>query len=274
MKKLLLISALFLLALTSCIDVTTKVKLNTNGSGTIEETVMISKDIIAMLEGFMAFDSTDSEVQKTEMFSEDELKNEASSFGEGVKYISSEKHETQTMKGYTAVYSFNDINKVKVENDPGEKVPSNFDSQDDVEKEDVITFNFTKEKPLSLKIFIPKSEKSEDENDEVGFVETEENEMETDTTGMAQQMQMMFKNMKVSVSLEINGKIVETDAAFVDGNKITLFEMDFEKLLSDPEKLEQLEKTKPDNFEQALELMKDIPGFKIEFKEVVNVIFN
>lgn len=271
MKKLLVISTLFLLFLTSCIDVTTRVKLNPDGTGTIEETVFISRDVLSMLEGFMAFDSTYSEGEPVDMFSEDELKKEASSFGEGVTFVSSEKHENQNMKGYTAVYSFKDINKIKIENDPGEKVPDDFDNQDELDKKDVITFNYTKGNPSSLKILLPKpEEKSEDEKS----LEAEEVEMEADTTGMGSQMQMMFKNMKISVSLEVNGNIIETDAEYVDGNKITLFEMDFEKLLSDPEKLEKLEKTKPDNFEQALELMKDIPGFKIEFKEIVNVTFN
>ena len=82
MKKIkyLALGAIFFTFLNGCLQVDTKVNLNSDGSGTIEETVVMKSEVINMMKEFaMAFDSTKSE--EFNMFNEEELKNKASNYG-------------------------------------------------------------------------------------------------------------------------------------------------------------------------------------------------
>ena len=47
-------------------------------------------------------------------------------------------------------------------------------------------------------------------------------------------MQQMFKDMKISLAVEVAGRIVETNAEYRDGSRVTLMEMDFNKVLAEP----------------------------------------
>ena len=94
--KLLIIGFVLTAVLSGCLQVNTKVNLNRDGSGTIEETVVMKNEMINMMKQFtMSFDSTKSE--EFNMFNEEELKSKESNFGEGVKYVSWEKF---TFEGY------------------------------------------------------------------------------------------------------------------------------------------------------------------------------
>ena len=71
--KYLFVGFFFMLFLSGCLQVNTTVNLNKDGSGTIEEIVMMKTDVINMMKEFvMAFDSTKGE--DFNMFNETELK--------------------------------------------------------------------------------------------------------------------------------------------------------------------------------------------------------
>ena len=53
-------------------------------------------------------------------------------------------------------------------------------------------------------------------------------------------MQQMFKDMKVSLAIEVAGKIVQSNAEYQDGTRVMLMEMDFNKVLANPEKFKAL----------------------------------
>ena len=96
--------------------------------------------------------------------------------------------------------------------------------------------------------------------------------VEPDTADFENMVKFM-KDMKAKVEIKIDGKIVNTNATHVDGNTITLFDIDFGQLLSDKEKLEQFKKFNPDSFEEVKKLVKDIPGIKVELNKEVFVEF-
>ncbi len=263
---------LFLVSLTSgCLDVEMKLKLKPDGSGTIEETVLMSDNIVAMFSSFTEMgDST--EESSFDLFDEEELKTEAAQMGEGVKYVSGEKITFDGKQGYKALYTFEDINKIKMDRDPSSKVPGDEMGMVSEEEEsgEYFTFEFTKGDPSTLIINLPKEEKTEVD------VEEEEYEEETDsldTGGLGDEMLEMFKDFRIGISLEVDGEIIESNATFQEDNNITLLEMNFGELFETPEKLNEFKKSNPDTFEETAELLKEIPGFKFELKEKVKVKF-
>ena len=52
----------------------------------------------------------------------------------------------------------------------------------------------------------------------------------------------MFQGFKVNIDLQVDGKIVKTNADHVKGSKVTLLEMDLGALLADEAKLREVQK--------------------------------
>ncbi|NOX66322.1 MAG: hypothetical protein GXO85_11185 [Chlorobi bacterium] len=259
---------LLVITLTGCIDVQYKMHLRTDGSGTIEEIVYMNSAMVQVLKGFMAMGNDSTQQKEFSLFDEDELRKEAKDLGTGVRYVSGEELKDNGREGYRAVFEFDDVNKIKMNEDVSDKTPSL-----GVEEtpEDNITFKFIKGSPATLMIYMP------NDNEEGNEVE-EEVEVEADSVGnqdeeWTDEMKNMMKDFRISIQIELDGDIVETNATNVDGSTITLLEMSFNKLLEDPEKFKKLKGLDDASYEETKELLKDIPGVKFEMNEEVKVVF-
>ena len=272
MKKLiLLILALFLM--TGCIDYSSKVHVKPDGSGTIEENVLISRVVIDMMSSFaQSFDDSSETVTGFELFDEEELISQAIKMGEGVSYVWGEKIQAGGKEGYKAVFTFKDISKLKLSETPEDKLPAGGLSDEvDPAEEEYITFNFTKGNPAMLEIELPR-DSMEIGNDEP--VDVNEEDSSQVGEAWAEQAKMFLKGLRIEMSVDFEGDIQETNATYREQNQITLFEMNFDQLLESPEKFDELKKVQPQSMEEIKELMKDIPGFKFELNNKVFVKFN
>lgn len=272
MKNLLNISiwTVLLFVSSGCIEFNLKVKVDSNGSGTITEEVLFSQKMVSMINSLTAMGGEDAE--KFEPFSMNDIADRATEFGEGVELVKAEKLTRKTQSGYSAVYRFKDINKLVLQDDPSSLMPDNLPTHDPEggKVADGFTFEFKKGNPAKMVISMNQDEFSIEEDSEFedeSESQDEENEM------MFQQMKDMMKDMRTSIILEIDGKILETTASHVKGNKITLIDLDFGKLFDMPEKLEEFKKFKPKSFEEAKKFLSGIPGFKIEFNDEISVKF-
>jgi len=268
--KLVLASIIFATTFVGCLQVDTKVNLNKDGSGTIEETVVMKNAVIQMFKEFaVMFDSTKNE--EFQMFKEDELKTKAANYGEGVTYLSGEKHLIEGYEGYKVVYAFKDINKVKLSTSPDDKMPLGDEESGVVmndSEEDYLKFHFSKGSPSVLAVEFPRPQAEENTGEETESVEdTSMNQQNLD------KLTEMFDGLKMNLTLNFDSGIEETDASFVDGNKVTVMQIDFSEILKHKDVLEKLEKSKPETMEQFHELVGDLEGIKIEFKERITVKF-
>ena len=269
--KLLIIGFVLTAVLSGCLQVNTKVNLNKDGSGTIEETFVMKNEVINMMKEFaVMFDSTKTE--KFEMFNEEELRSKASNFGEGVKYVSGEKSTINGYEGYKVVYSFNDINKVKLSPSPDDKIPFGDDLNKDKEKavDDYLKFNFTKGNPSTLVVNFPKPQMEEEVKLDSAYTPIEDS---TFTDEMQQKFVEMFDGMKIALHFNFEDAIDETDASFVDGSDVTLMQVDFSEILKHKDVLKKLQNSEPKTMEEFREAVGDLEGIKIEFKEQVTIKF-
>lgn len=266
-----------------CIQDNTVINIKPDGSGTIEETVLMGNSFIDMMEG-MTRGMTEAKAQDdaspkekpksddsviTEMI--DKAKTNAKEFGEGVKFVSANPVKTETASGYTAVYSFNDISRVTLNQNPGKKTPGDpkKEGADEAAKNDTIKFAFTKGTVSRLSVTMPppRTEEKKDKKEEAAEKE------QADDPQALEMLKAMFKDMKVSIVLNMMGDIVNTNATYRTDKKITLIDMDFAKLVNDMPLLKKINQAQPQSVEEVKTMVKGMEGLKLEFTNPVTVDF-
>jgi len=289
MRKTLSFVTIFLLflSLAGCFQVSTLVRVRPDGSGTIEETFLMSKELVEQMKAMEkqmagAFaDGNNKQAKKNKgkdkealsILNVDELKKKANELGEGTTYVSSKRVTTDKFEGYKAIYAFKDINKLKFNQNPGGNMPGSRDGGKEVDsKKEIIVFKLTKGNPSQLVVKMPK-EKPVDKPEE-SKEEVKQDKIDDPNSEMVMaQMKEMFGGMKIGLAVEVMGTIVQTNATHREGSMITLMEMDFGKLFAQPEDLKKFSTVKPNTIEDAKKLMKDIPGIKVELNKEVTIDF-
>ena len=278
---------LILLSFVGCLQVNTLIKVKPDGSGTIEETFLMSKEIVEFMEGManqMTGLTEQQEGQSTQMpdeqaqegfdiFDEAKLKKEAIKRGQGVSYVTGKRVTTDKFEGYTAIYSFTDINRLKLNQNPSDSVPSDPTAGDkgSQKQKEYVTFHLTKGYPSTLIVRMPLDKEGDEpatsEKKKPAQMDNQQSEM------MMAQMKQMFEGMKITMAIEVQGSIVQTNATHREGSKITMMQLDFDKLLQMPEQLNRFSQMKPESLEAAKKLMKDLPGIKVDLNKEVIIKF-
>ena len=266
-------AALLALFLPSCLEHTSTIKLNKDGSGTITEETLFSAEASAMMADMPA--GGENPAGK---FSDAKKAAEAAAkMGEGVTVEKTEEIKKDGRIGGRVVYKFKDINKVKFAfggsmSDAGKDMggpPGDAPDGGEAKKENTpITFTY---KDGVLKLVNPDAKpKEEAKKPDAEKGDAPDGEGETDAQAMAM-MQQMFKDMRMTFNVVIVDGIAETNASHVEGNVVTLIDMPFGKLLADPANMKKLEAMKDASPADAAAAFKDIAGLKIETKEEVTV---
>jgi tetratricopeptide (TPR) repeat protein len=283
---------LILACLAGCIQLDMLVKLKPDGSGTVEETVLIAKDsmpgIQDMMKGIVEGMADQMQMKGMEagkvgagvrtfdngldLFDEAKLREDARDMGEGVTYVSGERVERGEAQGYRALYAFSDVNQLRLSISPSARTPSNFgDTSNGPEAEQAFaTFRFVKGPPSVLRIMVPEEMTSDI---------LQPPQMPGSTAGRAapmavpEQMKQMFKDMRMKMVVEVQGKILRTNATHREGSRITLMDVDFGKLLGQMETLQQINEEMSRNPEKAKARLKNLSGIKVELNPEVRVEF-
>jgi hypothetical protein len=275
MKKIwTLFLAGFLLFSTGCIEVTTVINVSPDGTGTIDETILMGKEVVAMISEFTNSFSEDTTGSsgKFSLFNEAEAKEKTDQYGEGVQYLSGKELSINGKEGYMVTYSFSDVNKLSIDRNPESKI-SFSPTGDTVESEkENISFKFLKGNPSELTINLPDQKPGKDEEQEEAGKDTAFAADSADSSA-AEQVFKMLEGLKISVLLHLNGNIVETNASYTDGSTLTLMNFSLAEILKDKDRLNELKAVNPSNLAQLQEILKTIPGIQLELKNPVIVKF-
>lgn len=257
-----------------CLQQEKLIKLKTDGSGTVEETMVMSSTVVAQLKqmadgfGALASGKKDGAAPFTIM-DEKKLREAAEKMGEGVTFVSAKPMKTPMGEGYAATYAFTDINKLKIDQNPGDSIPGADNAAKlggQKSKKEPVKFEFTKGAPASLTVKMPQPKNEDLPKDRPKTPEGGEDMA-------AMMMQQMFKDMKISIAIEVAGRIVQSNAEYKEGSRVTLLEMDFNKVAANPEKFKQLSKAQPKTIEETKALVKGVEGIKAETQPAVTVKF-
>jgi hypothetical protein len=242
-----------------CFQMTTVVKLNGDGSGTIDHTMLVTKAALAQLRNFAALGG--GRAQPIDLTSEDQARSMADALGPGVAYLSSDPIDTPLGEGRHAVYAFRDISQVRISQRPrtdGLPVKVDAGSGD-------ITCTLTQESNGNAVLHINLPEISLP----AGF-----GGASTGNANFAQQMALvrsLLAGARVSIGVEPSGELVKTSSPYVDGGSVTLLDVNLDQVLTNEALLTKLQSsTTPDEIKAAL---KDVPGLKITLDREVTIEF-
>jgi hypothetical protein len=262
--------------LAGCFQIERTVKIRPDGSGTVEETVLLSKELTGMFDKIgegVASTNTDKTVSrdKTNRLAEEEKTARAkiADMGEGISLVAVTPITRGNFEGYQAVYGFSDINKLKLQSDstpadqgPGSGKRTLFRFTGGEDKVLVVTSGFTRSKEPSE----PSTAQSQPA--------TGQNQ-QADQEAALEMLKQMFNGMKISQRIVVvDGMIVESNALFRTGSEITMMDIDFDKLLNfKPGELAKLQSAPQGDKQQLLVAMSKIPGFKVDLNDELRVVF-
>jgi len=255
-----------------CISVDSVVKVKPDGSGTLEQTMLINSSamgMMSMMGGAEAGAEAKAKLDPATMFSKEKMAAEAAKLGEGVTFVSSEPVTQGEMKGVKAIYAFKDFNTLKVTTalpdmedggsgmkGKGEKLPMVMSRRGG---NALITLNMLDE--------LAKADAKRDATTKPAGTPEMPKEM------MAM-LAPMFKDMRVAIALEPQGTLVRTNATHVAGQRITLFDVAFGEIFADPKGVEKLEALGNNpSIDQIRTALKGMKGIKINEVEKLEIEF-
>jgi hypothetical protein len=262
-----------------CIENDTVIHVKPDGSGLVEETFMMSNTLVESLRVFSQGLGGDDKDEKMggapaakdpvqEMMKDAESR--VSHYGPDAKFVSVTPSKTEEMTGYKAAYAFNDINKLRINQNPENKVGKPEEGKDgSAKKEEIIRFSFVKGPVSSLTVTMPADKP-------VGTPETgkeAEGKAKKPDPEAEKAVSELFKGMRIMIALKIDGTIVRTNASYRDKTLLTLFDIQFSKIIENKAVFEKLTASQPKTIEAMKALVKQIDGLKVETNSPVVVEF-
>ncbi len=246
--------------MTGCLQSGTLVKVKPDGSGTIEQTMLVN---LQTLKGMMAgMGGGQMKGSTPGVMDEADFKRTAERMG--VKPVSLTPLKEGAFEGSKAIFAFDDITKVRVDQDP--MSGSKTEKPAAAASNSPIKFAMSKQGANSVLTITFDEKQADAAAAKVGAAAG--SQQATDAAmdpAMLAMVKAMFQGFKVGVDLEVEGKIIKTNADYVNGSRITLLEIELAGLFEDEAKLKALQsKFGPGTtLSEIRPFLKDVKGVKI-----------
>jgi hypothetical protein len=244
-----------------CLRSTTLITVKPDGSGTIVQETGLSQQALAMIKS-MAAAGGDAKMP-ADIFGEGQAKQAADMMG--VQFLSGEPIKTAELEGYRARFSFTDIRKVQMK--MNQNAPAGLSGAGATGGEPPFQFGFERRGAAShLTINVPELKAGQGPMGAMPKMGGADSNPAQTQQAIAM-MKMMLQNLYVDVSLDVDGRIVNTNAPNVQGSRITLLQLDFNKMLADESALMKLQGA------TDLKALSGVPGLKMLTTPKVTVEF-
>jgi hypothetical protein len=183
----------------------------------------------------------------------------------GVRPVSLTPMTEGGFEGAKAIYAFDDISKVRVDQDPQMTGPAGGPSARTAAS-NPIRFGLVRQGATSVLTI------TVDENaaDAATARAQDAPSLDSIDPAMMQMIKTMFDGFRILIDVEVDGKIVKTNADYVSGSRITLLEVDMAGVFADEAKLRVLQsKVQPGvSVSELLPYLKDIKGVKVNHPSI------
>jgi hypothetical protein len=247
---------------TACFQMTTVLKVNGDGSGTINHRMVYTKAALAQLKQFAALGG--GRGGGADPLSEQQARDMTASIGPGVTYVSSELITTPLGQGRDAIYAFADVSTLRISTQPaapgGISIKTQgFNTQPSASES--ITFTLTHEAGGNaiLHIHVP-------EPNYLDFFGS------PNAAGQIGMVKTMLAGARVQLAAEPAGVLVRTSSPFVEGQRVTLLDIDLDTVLADETLLPRIQAVAASPADAKAVLM-SAKGLKINLDPEITIEF-
>jgi hypothetical protein len=247
-------------ALTSgaCFHMTTILKANGDGSGTIEHTMLLTTAAMAQLKQMAALGG--GRGQTFDPLSEQQAREMATVIGQGVTYVSSRIITTPVGQGREAMYAFSDVNQLKISMQPPTPAGISVKAGGLTTDAETVTFALTHESNGSavLHIHVP-------EPNWLGSIGS------ANASGQLGLLKTVLAGAQILLAVEPAGALVRTSSPYSDAQRVTLLEVDVDEMMKDETLIPRLTAAKTQ--EEIEAIAKNTAGLKINLDREITVEF-
>jgi hypothetical protein len=197
-----------------------------------------------------------------DLFDEAKIREQASSFGLGVRYVSSAPLTENGLTGVKATFAFDDVRLLNLNNRQGSATPT-----------PQLRFELDRAEAggSTLRIRLPEGGTAGTDAAPAAPPIASRPDLPPEALAM---VRSMFKGAKINVAVEVDGAIVTTDGPKREGSRVTIFGLDLEQLLSDPAKFAALQNMKPGaDFTTTRKALVGVPGVILPDSPTVTIEF-
>jgi hypothetical protein len=256
------------IAVAGCFQSNTLIKVNADGSGTIDERLLMTSAALAQLRAFSSFGG---KVDTTlNPINEDQVRAEAAAMGPGVTYVSSTPVTNGEAQGRAIVYAFADINQVRISEQPSVPGGMMFRTQElNPDAAPAITFALARQPNgnMLLRVIVPQPH-AEPADPPAPRAAGRPSSLALAQTALIKQF---FTSAQLAVTVEPSGKVVRTSSPFVDAQRVTLLDVDFDQVMTDPDVVSRLQHLT--SVDAAKIALKGAPGVRILFDPEITIEF-
>ena len=207
----------------ACFQMTTVLKVNADGSGTIDHRMVYTKAALTQLKSFAAFGG--GRGGSADPLSEQQARDMTASIGPGVTYMSSELITTPLGQGRDAVYAFTDVSTLRISTQPAAPggiaiKTQGFSTQPSASESITFTMTHDANGNAVLHIHVP-------EPNYLDFFGSPQ------AAGQIGMIKTMLAGARVLLAAEPAGALVRTSSPFVEGRRVTLLDIDLDTVLAD-----------------------------------------
>ena len=248
---------------TGCLRIGYTLNLKPDGAGTITKTIAVSSQYAQQANMMMG-----GSVLPTEAA----LRQEAAAMGQGVRFVGSSPYKAGVFEGVTATYAFDDVTKLSLNVETaitgGMSMPGgNRNADPDAD----MPVTFTRGTGAAASALVMRMPKVPDVDADTKKSAQDSAQQAASNPQVEAMMKQMLAGLRMEVSVNVEGKIVKTNAPFVEGSKIVLLRLDGDELIkSGKGAAALLELSKGADVKKMLS---QVPGLKIVLLPEVRIEF-
>jgi hypothetical protein len=253
-----------MLPLVGCFQASTLIRVKADGSGTIEQRILLTSAAMDQLRAFAILGGNSADT--VDPTSETQARSMAAAIGPGVTYLSSMPVRTDQAQGRDSIYAFTDITRLRISEQP--RVPGGVSlrAQGVSTDSDPITFAMTRQPDgnVLLRILVPRP-------GVLPFAANGNGEVTPPSLDQINMVKQILAGARLTVAVEPEGRLVQTSSPFVDGNRVTLIDLDIDKAASDPDLAAKLQSLR--TLDDAKAAVNSVPGLKITLDPEIAITF-
>jgi hypothetical protein len=257
------VGALVILPLAGCFQSSTVIRVKADGSGTIEQRLLLTEQALDQLRAFTILGGGNAD--NADPTAEPQARALAAAIGPGVTYVSSMAVADGRFQGRESRYSFTDITQLRVSEQPDVPGGAGLRAQGVNTAAAPITFGFerTRDGNGILRILVPRP---------AIFPTGQGGAAQSPTLEQIAMVRQMLSGARLTVAIEPEGRLVRTTSPFVEGNRVTLIDVDIDRAGDDPDLATKLQGLR--NPEEAKARLNSISGVKITLDPEISIEFS